>query len=297
MVRVDVQFVVDENGVLIVHAKERFTSIEASIEVVPSYGLTDDEVARMVDESFRHARADFEAHQRIDLENECRTMLDATRKILAQGTHGVDAAGLAAVEAAAAEVQRQLAAPGPAKPLKAAYDQFVAATVPLAGNVMSEVATQSIAGRTVAQVLEAKTPAQAPGSSVATAAAAPSASAPQISAPPAAQFVTIHRDRAIEVAPQPDEKECGDLGGGFRAAPAPRQEKRAMKLDWKDVEEIGIQLQQKLKGVDPLTVRFTDLHRHVLALEGFAGDPKKSNEKILESIQMAWLDEYQAERG
>jgi Fe-S protein assembly chaperone HscA/FeS assembly protein IscX len=303
MVRVDVRFVVDENGVLTVHAKERFTAIEASIEVVPSYGLTDDEVARMVDESFRHARVDFEAHQRIDLENECRTMLDATRTILAQGTHGVDAAGLAAIEAAAAEVQRQLAAPGPAKPLKAAYDQFVAATVPLAGNVMSEVATQSIAGRTVAQVLEAKTPApaaspaQAPGSSVAPAAAAPSPSAPPSSAPTAAQFVTIHRDRAIEVAPQPDEKECGDLGGGFRAAPAPRQEKRAMKLDWTDVEEIGIQLQQKLKGVDPLTVRFTDLHRHVVALEGFVGDPKRSNEKILESIQMAWLDEYQAERG
>jgi len=108
-----------------------------------------------------------------------------------------------------------------------------------------------------------------------------------------AQFVTIHRDREIRVTPRPDaEKECGDLGGGFRAAPAPRQEKRAMKLDWKDVEEIGIQLHQKLKGVDPLTVRFTDLHRHVCALEGFVGDPKKSNEKILEAIQMAWLDEY-----
>ena len=103
-------------------------------------------------------------------------------------------------------------------------------------------------------------------------------------------------------APPPEsepasEKDCGDLGGGFRAAPVPRQETRTMKLDWKDVEEIGIQLQQKLKGVDPLTVRFTDLHRHVLALEGFAGDPKLSNEKILEAIQMAWLDEYQAERG
>ena len=59
----------------------------------------------MVDESFRHARVDFEAHQRIDLENECRTMLDATRKILAQGAHGVDAAGLAAIEAAIAEVR------------------------------------------------------------------------------------------------------------------------------------------------------------------------------------------------
>jgi FeS assembly protein IscX len=220
-------------------------------------------------------------------------MLDATRKILAQGTHGVDAAGLAAIEAAAAEVQRQLAAPGPAKPLKAAYDQFVAATVPLAGNVMSEVATQSIAGRTVAQVLEAKR--RRPRSRIG------GAPAPA-GAPASAQIVTIHRDRAIRGAPpaesEPEsEKDCGDLGGGFRAAPVPRQETRTMKLDWKDVEEIGIQLQQKLKGVDPLTVRFTDLHRHVLALEGFAGDPKLSNEKILEAIQMAWLDEYQAERG
>jgi len=300
MVRVDVRFVVDENGVLTVHARERFTAIEASIEVVPSYGLTDDEVARMVDESFRHARADFEAHQRIDLENECRTMLDATRKILAQGAHGVDAAGLAAIEAAIAEVERQLARPGPAKPLKAAYDQFVAATVPLAGNVMSEVATQAIAGRTVEQVLEAKAAGRSTGAGTApVAAAAPSVPAPApAGAPPSAQIVTIHRDRAIRGAPPPEsEKDCGDLGGGFRAAPVPRQETRTMKLDWKDVEEIGIRLQQKLKGVDPLTVRFTDLHRHVCALEGFTGDPKLSNEKILEAIQMAWLDEYQAERG
>ena len=67
-----------------------------------------------------------------------------------------------------------------------------------------------------------------------------------------------------------------------------------MKLDWQDAEEIGIRLHEKMPTVDPLTVRFTDLHKHVLALEGFAGDPKKSNEKVLESIQMAWLDEHQS---
>ena len=44
--------------------------------------------------------------------------------------------------------------------------------------------------------------------------------------------------------------------------------------------------------MDPLTVRFTDLHRWVTELPGFTDDPKASNEKILESIQMAWLDEY-----
>ena len=62
-------------------------------------------------------------------------------------------------------------------------------------------------------------------------------------------------------------------------------------MTWRDAEEIGIALIEKYPDVDPLTVRFTDLHRFVLELDGFGDDPKSSNEKILESIQMAWLDE------
>ena len=65
-----------------------------------------------------------------------------------------------------------------------------------------------------------------------------------------------------------------------------------MSLGWRDVEDIGIALSEKFPDVDPLTVRFTDLHRYVMELPGFMDDPKTSNEKILESIQMAWLDEY-----
>ena len=65
-----------------------------------------------------------------------------------------------------------------------------------------------------------------------------------------------------------------------------------MSLGWRDVEDIGIALSEKFPDVDPLTVRFTDLHRYVMELPGFTDDPKTSNEKILESIQMAWLDEY-----
>lgn len=61
---------------------------------------------------------------------------------------------------------------------------------------------------------------------------------------------------------------------------------------WTDSEEIGIQLQEKFPDVDPLTVRFTDLHRFVTELEGFADDPTKSNESRLEAIQMAWLEEF-----
>ncbi len=61
---------------------------------------------------------------------------------------------------------------------------------------------------------------------------------------------------------------------------------------WTDAEEIGIQLQEKYPETDPLTVRFTDLHRMVTELPGFADDVQKSNEARLEAIQMAWHEEW-----
>lgn len=64
-----------------------------------------------------------------------------------------------------------------------------------------------------------------------------------------------------------------------------------MGLTWKDAEEIAIALSERFPDTDPLAVRFTDLHRWVTELEGFADDPKTSNEGILEAIQMAWVDE------
>ena len=64
-----------------------------------------------------------------------------------------------------------------------------------------------------------------------------------------------------------------------------------MKISWTDIEEIGIQLAEKYPDIDPLSVRFTDLHKWVTELPDFEDDPKKSNEKILEAIQMAWLEE------
>ena len=66
----------------------------------------------------------------------------------------------------------------------------------------------------------------------------------------------------------------------------------AREIMWTDAEEIGIQLQEKYPGLDPLTVRFTDLLKYVTQLEGFADDPTKSNEPKLEAIQMAWHEEY-----
>jgi FeS assembly protein IscX len=63
-------------------------------------------------------------------------------------------------------------------------------------------------------------------------------------------------------------------------------------ITWRDTEDIAIALAERFPDLDPLTVRFTDLHTWVTELPGFADDPKGSSEKTLESIQMAWFDEY-----
>ena len=65
----------------------------------------------------------------------------------------------------------------------------------------------------------------------------------------------------------------------------------ADELAWSDVHEIAFRLYESEPELDPLTLRFTDLHQKIISLEGFVSDPKGSNEGILEAIQMAWVDE------
>lgn len=64
-----------------------------------------------------------------------------------------------------------------------------------------------------------------------------------------------------------------------------------MSLNWSDTLDIAIALAEKYPNTDVQYIRFTDLHRYVCELDDFVGDPEKSNERILEAIQMAWLDE------
>jgi FeS assembly protein IscX len=64
-------------------------------------------------------------------------------------------------------------------------------------------------------------------------------------------------------------------------------------FDWDNLDDIDIGLTDKHPDVDPLTVRFTDMHKWVTELLGFTGDPQASNEAKLEAIQMAWHEEFQ----
>ncbi|MEJ6591249.1 MAG: Fe-S cluster assembly protein IscX [SAR86 cluster bacterium] len=64
-----------------------------------------------------------------------------------------------------------------------------------------------------------------------------------------------------------------------------------MSLKWTDVNDIAIELYEAHPEVDPLSIRFTDLHRWVMELADFDDEPDRSGEKILEAIQAAWMEE------
>lgn len=85
--RIEVNFLIDANGILNVSARDVRTGVSQSVAVKPSYGLSDDEVERMIGESFKFAEQDFKARQLIEARNEAEAILKATEKALAQGGH------------------------------------------------------------------------------------------------------------------------------------------------------------------------------------------------------------------
>ena len=66
-------------------------------------------------------------------------------------------------------------------------------------------------------------------------------------------------------------------------------------LKWNQSEDLALSLYEKFPDLDPANIRYTDLHKWVTELDDFDDDPKASNEAKLEAIQMAWLEEYQAD--
>ena len=64
-------------------------------------------------------------------------------------------------------------------------------------------------------------------------------------------------------------------------------------MHWTDTQEIAENLYDAMPEIDPKTIRFTDLRQWVLNLKGFHDDPNKCGERILEAIQLAWIEEYE----
>ena len=65
-----------------------------------------------------------------------------------------------------------------------------------------------------------------------------------------------------------------------------------MSLKWTDSRDIALDLLEAYPDTDPKTVRFTDLHQWICALDNFDDDPQRSNECILEAVIMIWMDEF-----
>jgi molecular chaperone DnaK (HSP70) len=155
--RVEVRFQIDANGILSVAARELRTGVEQTIEVKPSYGLTDQEVERMLIESFEHAEADFEARLLIEARNEAESVVLATEKSLRRS----DFAQVAAEALQPGEPQRIEAALAELKQAMAATDRDAIqkkthalneATQHLAEVVMNRSVREALAGKNVDDV-------------------------------------------------------------------------------------------------------------------------------------------------
>ncbi|MBI4265321.1 MAG: Fe-S protein assembly chaperone HscA [Acidobacteria bacterium] len=155
--RIEVRFQIDADGILSVSARELRTSVEQTIEVKPSYGLTDAEVERMLIESFEHAEADVEARLLIDARNEAETVVQATEKLLRRPDFDELTAGALApgererIEAALAEA-RQAIGTSDRELVQRKTEALNHATRHLAEVVMDRSVREALAGRNVKDV-------------------------------------------------------------------------------------------------------------------------------------------------
>lgn len=157
LARIEVTFQIDANGILSVSARELRTEVEQTVEVKPSYGLTEDEVERMLIDSFEHAEADIEARLLIDARNEAETVVLATEKSLRR--EDFDAVTQGELEPGevdrikAAAVQLKLAMAGDSRQaIQESTHSLNEATQHLAELLMNKTVKEALSGKSVNNV-------------------------------------------------------------------------------------------------------------------------------------------------
>ena len=155
--RLEVQFQIDANGILSVSARELRTAVEQTIEVKPSYGLTDQEVERMLIESFEHAETDFEARLLIEARNEAETVIHATEKSLRRpdfdrlASDTLDPGERPRIEAALADAKQAIGGADRDR-IQQTTEALNQATRHLAEVVMNRSVREALAGKNVKDV-------------------------------------------------------------------------------------------------------------------------------------------------
>jgi molecular chaperone HscA len=151
MARLEVEFHVDENGLLQVTARELSTGISQHVEVKPSYGLTDEQVEQMLIDALDHGEADFEARRLADARVEAERLLLATEKALVADADLLEAGEAEGVQRAVSELRAAIASAG-ASLLQARIDDLDAVTHEWAGRRMNRAVEAAIGGRAVTDV-------------------------------------------------------------------------------------------------------------------------------------------------
>jgi molecular chaperone HscA len=149
MARLEVELSVDENSLLKVSARETTTGIAQEIAVQPSYGLTDDDVERMLIEALDFGEEDLERRRLVETRVEGERLLLATNKGLATDADLLNAAERAAVDAALTALQSAIESATSASPVQAAIDALDHATHDWAGRRMNRAVAHAIAGKSV----------------------------------------------------------------------------------------------------------------------------------------------------
>jgi molecular chaperone DnaK (HSP70) len=145
-----VTFMIDANGILNVTARDQRTGREQSVDVKPSYGLTDEQVEQMLEESFDHAEEDVSARLLIEARNDADALLRVTRKTMAAST--VDPEERRAIEAAITQLEAAMRETDYNR-VRELTDQLNQATTPLAQRVMDGSIKEALAHKRIEDVV------------------------------------------------------------------------------------------------------------------------------------------------
>jgi molecular chaperone DnaK/molecular chaperone HscA len=152
MPRIEVKFLIDADGILSVSAQEQRTGKYQSIEVKPTYGLTDEQVEQMILDSFEYAEADIEARQVIEARNEAETVLNATKKGMADEQYAELTAEEKAAISAAAEHLREVVQRDDHHAIREAIDRLSQATMHLAELIMNAAISKALKDKRVREI-------------------------------------------------------------------------------------------------------------------------------------------------
>ena len=152
MPRIEVKFLIDADGILSVAAQEQRTGKYASIEVKPTYGLTDEEVERMILESFEYAETDIEARQVIEARNEATTVLHATAKGMQDNEYNNISAEEKAEIVAAADHLREVMNSEDHHAIREAIDRLGHSTMHLAELIMNSAISKALKDKRVREI-------------------------------------------------------------------------------------------------------------------------------------------------